>query len=60
LAFDHAEILTCAIDRLRNKFEYTTASFMLLPERFTLTELQRVYEQVLNKELDKRNFRKKC
>lgn len=59
LAFDHKEILTYAVERLRNKFEYTTASFTLLPEKFTLTELQRVYEEVLNKQLDKRNFRKK-
>ncbi len=59
LAFDHSEILNYAMERLRNKFEYTTASFTLLPEKFTLTELQRIYEQVLNKQLDKRNFRKK-
>jgi 8-oxo-dGTP diphosphatase len=59
LAFDHSEILKYAIERLRNKFEYTTASFTLLPDKFTLTELQRIYEQVLNKVLDKRNFRKK-
>ena len=59
LAFDHKEILKYAIERLQNKFEYTTASFNLLPTKFTLTELQRVYEEILGKELDKRNFRKK-
>lgn len=59
LAFDHPEILRTAIERLRNKFEYTTASFSLLPDRFTLTDLQKVYEAVLDRPLDKRNFRKK-
>lgn len=59
LAFDHHSILTYAIERLRNKLEYTTAGFKLLPEKFTLSELQRVYECVLDKKLDKRNFRRK-
>lgn len=59
LAFDHRRIVDYAVERLRNKFEYTTASFMLLPAEFTLGELQTVYEAVLDKKLDKRNFRKK-
>lgn len=59
LAFDHDRILDYAIERLRNKLEYTTISFELLPHRFTLTELQRVYEAVLGRRLDKRNFRRK-
>jgi 8-oxo-dGTP diphosphatase len=59
LAFDHRKILDYALERLRNKLEYTTVGFQLLPERFTLTELQRVYEAILNKKLDKRNFRRK-
>lgn len=59
LAFDHGDILAYAAERLRNKFEYTTASFSLLPDRFTLTDLQKVYEAVLGRPLDKRNFRKK-
>src|SRR5215472_5509111 len=46
-------------DRLRNKLEYTTVGFQLLPRRFTLSELQRLYETILGKKLDKRNFRKK-
>lgn len=59
LAFDHATILNYALERLRNKLEYTTVGFQLLPEKFTLTELQEVYGAILGKELDKRNFRRK-
>lgn len=59
LAFDHKEILDYALERLRNKLNYTTVGFQLLPKKFTLTELQRIYEIILNKKLDKRNFRKK-
>jgi 8-oxo-dGTP diphosphatase len=59
LAFDHHEILDYAIERLRNKLEYTTVGFQLLPARFTLTQLQRVYEAILGRALDKRNFRRK-
>ena len=59
LAFDHATILNYALERLRNKLEYTTVGFQLLPEKFTLTELQQVYEAILGKKLEKRNFRRK-
>lgn len=59
LAFDHDQILSCATDRLRQKVERMPAIFQLLPETFTLTELQDAYEQVLRQELDKRNFRRK-
>jgi len=59
LAFDHDRILDYAVERLRNKLEYTTVGFQLLPRRFTLTELQRVYEAILGRPLDKRNFRRK-
>lgn len=59
LAFDHAEILEYALQRLRWKLEWTTAAFGLLPKRFTLTELQKVYEAVLKRPIDKRNFRRK-
>ncbi len=59
LAFDHSEILDYARQRLRWKLEWTTAAFALLPARFTLTELQKVYEAVLKRPIDKRNFRRK-
>ena len=59
LAFDHAGILTYALERLRNKLEYTTVGFQLLPAEFTLSELQQVYEAILGRTLDKRNFRRK-
>src|SRR5579864_261295 len=59
LAFDHDNILRYALERLRNKLEYTTVGFQLLPEKFTMTELQEVYEAILGKKLDKRNFRRK-
>jgi 8-oxo-dGTP diphosphatase len=59
LAFDHSQILDYALERLRNKLEYTTVGFQLLPEKFTFTELQEVYEAILAKKLDKRNFRRK-
>jgi len=59
LAFDHAKILQYALDRLRGKLQYTQIAFNLLPEQFTLRELQRVYEIILHRRLDKRNFRKK-
>ncbi len=59
LAFDHAEIIAYAVQRLRYKLEYTNVAYAMLPERFTLTELQATYEAILAKQLDKRNFRKK-
>lgn len=59
VGFDHREILECAIARLRSKIRYEPIGFELLPERFTLSQLQRLYEQILDRELDKRNFRKK-
>lgn len=59
LAFDHARIVEAALDRLRGKVRYQPLGFELLPERFTLRQLQHLYEIVLGRELDKRNFRKK-
>ncbi len=59
LAFDHAKILGYGLTRLRYELEYTNIGFRLLPEEFTLTELQRVYEIILAERLDKRNFRRK-
>jgi 8-oxo-dGTP diphosphatase len=59
LAFDHAEILEGAISRLRGKLRYGPIGFELLPDKFTLSQLQHLYEAVLGVALDKRNFRKK-
>ena len=59
LAFDHAEILKTAITRLRGKVRYQPIGFELLAEKFTLTQLQKLYETILDKELNKRNFRTK-
>ncbi len=60
LAFDHAEILEAALTRLRYKIEYSAAAFELMPEEFTLRELQEAYMVILNDhKLDKANFRKK-
>jgi len=59
LAFDHRKIVDYALERLCSKLEYTTVGFQLLPEKFTLTQLQEVYEAILGKRLDKRNFRRK-
>jgi len=59
LAYDHGTILEYARQRLSAKVQYTNLMWSLLPERFTLSELQGAYESVLNRRLDKRNFRKK-
>ena len=59
LAFDHSKIVEYALKRLRWKLEYTTVGFQLLPEKFTLTQVQDIYETILGKKFDKRNFRKK-
>ena len=59
LAFDHADILAAALDRLRGKLRREPLAFEFLPRAFTLTQLQRFYETVLGAPLDKRNFRKK-
>jgi 8-oxo-dGTP diphosphatase len=57
LAFDHAEILQVARERLSAKVEYSTIAFQFLPEEFTLRQAQDVHEAVLGHSLDKRNFR---
>ena len=58
LAFDHARIIRYALDRLRNKLDYTDIAFHLLPKHFTLTQLQQVYETILGHALLKPNFRR--
>jgi len=59
LAFDHADILDTALVRLKGKVRYEPIGFKLLPPKFTLSQLQHLYEAVLGNDLDKRNFRKK-
>ncbi|EDM78610.1 hydrolase, NUDIX family protein [Plesiocystis pacifica SIR-1] len=59
LAFDHREIFEVALARLKGKVRYQPIGFELLPRKFTLTQLQRMYETILERKLDKRNFRKK-
>jgi 8-oxo-dGTP diphosphatase len=59
LAFDHKQILDVALQRLRGKVRYQPIGFELLPEKFTLRQLQHLYEIILDRPLDKRNFRKK-
>ncbi|MBT8232432.1 MAG: NUDIX domain-containing protein, partial [Bacteroidia bacterium] len=59
LAFDHFEIMHACLKRLRLNIKLRPIGFELLPEKFTLTELQKLYESILEQDLDKRNFRKK-
>ena len=59
LAFDHAEIVRVGAERLKGKLEYSDIAWGLLPARFRLSELQRIYEIILGRDLDKRNFRKR-
>ncbi|SEL18762.1 ADP-ribose pyrophosphatase YjhB, NUDIX family [Paenibacillus sp. cl141a] len=59
LAFDHAKIIACAIERLRGKVNYTDIALHLMPKLFTLTELQQVFEVIMDKELLKAAFRRK-
>ncbi|AGY77809.1 NUDIX hydrolase [Clostridium autoethanogenum] len=59
IAFDHGKFIEYAISRLRNKIEYTSLAFNLMPELFTLTELQQVYEVIQGKELLAAAFRRK-
>lgn len=59
LAFRNEHVLAYALERLRNKLQYANVAYSLLPERFTLSQLQRVYESILGRALDKRNFRKR-
>src|SRR5204862_5558809 len=59
LAFDHADIVKTAVERLKGKVRYQPIGFELLPPKFTLSQLQHLYESVFGTNLDKRNFRKK-
>lgn len=59
LAFDHGAMLATAVQRLRGKLDYSPVAFQLLPEAFTLLELQRVHEIILGRKLNKDSFRKR-
>jgi len=59
LAFDHFEIMVTCLNRLKQDLKLRPIGFELLPEKFTLSELQKLYEVILEQDLDKRNFRKK-
>jgi 8-oxo-dGTP diphosphatase len=59
LAYDHDEVLGVALRRLCSRVTYTTIIQKLMPKEFTLTDLELAYESIVDKELDKRNFRKK-
>jgi 8-oxo-dGTP diphosphatase len=59
LAFDHREIVAYAVQRLRAKAGYSNIVYALMPRQFRLSELQRMYEIIMNDKLDKRNFRKR-
>jgi 8-oxo-dGTP diphosphatase len=59
LAFDHNQILNIGLNYLRSSFEHNHTGFELLPEKFTLNQMQMLHETILDKTLDKRNFRKK-
>ncbi|MCI8981641.1 MAG: NUDIX hydrolase [Hungatella sp.] len=60
LAFDHSRIIACGLERLRGKLQYTDLAFHLLPEYFTLTQLQQVYEVILDRDLPAAAFRRKA
>ncbi len=59
LALHNERVLDVARNRIINKLQYTNAAYSLLPEFFTLTELQQVYQSILGRRLDKRNFRRR-
>lgn len=59
MAFDHREILQCCYERLKHKVIEQPVGFNLLPKKFSLRELQNLYEAILDVKLDRRNFRKK-
>lgn len=59
IAYDHADMIAYALQRLRGKLEYTSIVFHMMEDEFTLPDLQKVYETILGKALYKANFRKK-
>lgn len=59
LAYDHGDVATYAIQRLRWKLEYTNVVYSLLPKNFTLSQMRRTYEIILGRKIDRRNFQRK-
>lgn len=59
LAFDHQKVLDTALERIRGKIRYQPIGFELLPEKFTMSQLQHLYEVILDTPIDKRNFQRK-
>jgi 8-oxo-dGTP diphosphatase len=59
LAFDNDDVIDYALQRLRAKLDYSNVAYSLLPEEFSLSQLQSTYEAILSRRLDKRNFRKR-
>lgn len=59
LAYDHKNIISTSLERLQSRITYTNLIAQFMPKEFTLTELERAYEVILGKDIDKRNFRKK-
>lgn len=59
LAFNNGSVVDYAITRLRNKLQYTNVAYSLMPESFTLSDLQAVYESIFRRPFDKRNFRRR-
>ena len=59
LAFDNNAVIAQAVERVRAKLDYTNIAYGLLPDEFTVRDLQATYEAILGRELDRRNFRKR-
>lgn len=59
LAFDHEKVIEMAIERVRGKISYSNVGFELVPEEFTIPELQTIFEKVIGEKLDRNNFRTK-
>jgi 8-oxo-dGTP diphosphatase len=59
LAFDNNSVIDNAITRLRNKLEYTNVAYSLMPNEFTLSDLQNLYQSIFRRQFDKRNFRRR-
>ena len=59
LAFDHDQIVLESLERMRNKLQYTDIAFNLVPSKFTLPDLQKIFEVISGRSMEKKNFRRK-